>query len=330
LIGQKLIGKVAEEMFVAGAPSEDRLTVCVAIPTYQREGVLVETIRQVLTQDSPADEVLVIDQSADHEFTTSQALSAWHQEGWIRWIKHSPPNLPGARNRALLESRSDIVIFIDDDVILSPGFVEAHRRSYDDPRIDLVAGQVLNKDRQVHTGAVKDHELQFPRNHGERAWIKGVFGGNHSVRRRLALEVGGFDERYVQNAFREETDFAFRATAQSRGMVLFEPKASLAHLKMSTGGCRAWDILRMLNIGWTTGDYYFALKTLTSTRWAGHIAKGSFHRLINRYSAGHPWVIPLFLIREAVGLTRGAVFAVQNRKLISSPASRSRIAKQEP
>ena len=310
--------------------SSKQQTVCVAIPTYRREQVLVDTIRQVLAQDPPADEVIVVDQTADHEAPTSQALTAWQREGRIRWIRHSPPGLPGARNRALAESQSDVVVFIDDDVILSPRFVEAHRRSYDDPNVNLVAGQVLNRDRQVYTGPVKEHDFKFPRNYGQRRWIKGLFGGNHSVRRRLALDVGGYDERYLQNAYREETDFAVRATRQLKCMVLFEPKASLVHLLEPVGGCRGWGALRMLAIGWATGDYYFALKNLSPTRAARHIAEESFHHVINRRSARHPWTIPMLLIAEVSSLLCAVVFALRKRNLIPSHTLDGEVAGQEP
>ena len=277
----------------------------------------METIRQVLAQDPPADEVLVIDQSADHERSTLVALKGWHEEGKIRWIKHSPPNTPGARNRALLEAQSDIVIFTDDDVILAPGFVEAHRRSYDDPRVDLVAGQVLNKDRQVHSGAVKDYELQFPRNHDERTWIKTI-AGNHSVRRRFALQLGGFDERYFHGASREESDFAARATAQSGRMVLFEPKASQVHLAEHMGGARSWGgYFAPLAAGWAVGDYYYALMNLPLERMIRHIVRRLCRNIVNRYCLHHPWLIPGILVRELISLAWALGLLGRGRKLIN-------------
>ena len=39
------------------ALNENKLTVSVAIPTYNREQVLIDTIEQVLAQNPPADEV---------------------------------------------------------------------------------------------------------------------------------------------------------------------------------------------------------------------------------------------------------------------------------
>ena len=138
------------------------MSVCVAIPTFNREQVLLDTIRQVLAQQPSADEVLVIDQTPRHAPATSEALTAWQREGRIQWIRCSPPNASAARNRALVEAVSDIVIFIDDDVILPPGFLESHRACYDDPSVEMVAGQVLARTGRSTAGKSKTSTWASP------------------------------------------------------------------------------------------------------------------------------------------------------------------------
>jgi len=41
-------------------------TVTLAIPTYGRDEVLLDTLRACLTLDPPADELLVVDQTSTH------------------------------------------------------------------------------------------------------------------------------------------------------------------------------------------------------------------------------------------------------------------------
>src|SRR5260370_1119545 len=89
------------------------LRVAVVIPTYQRERVLIDTVRLVLAQDPPPDEVLVIDQTPKHEPDTLDFLRTQSRAGVIRWIRQQPPNLPAARNRGLRDATSDIVLFLD-------------------------------------------------------------------------------------------------------------------------------------------------------------------------------------------------------------------------
>ena len=75
-------------------------TITVAIPTYNREQVLIYTIQHVLAQGQPADEILVVDQTPEHESKVTRQLSRWHAEGTIRWLKQDVANLSAARNRA--------------------------------------------------------------------------------------------------------------------------------------------------------------------------------------------------------------------------------------
>ena len=176
-------------------------TIAVAIPTYNREQVLINTIQHVLAQDEAADEIVVIDQTSEHETPVARQLSAWHADGSIRWLMQDFANLSAARNRALLEAKSDVVIFLDDDVILSENFIHAHRESYADKKVQLVAGQIIAADRPVHSGEIDNYELGFPLSHNRGAWIKNMGGGNFSVIRELALEIGGFDQRFYRVAF---------------------------------------------------------------------------------------------------------------------------------
>ena len=47
------------------------MSVSIVIPTYRREQVLVDTIRYLQALCPPADEILIIDQSEQHEASTS-------------------------------------------------------------------------------------------------------------------------------------------------------------------------------------------------------------------------------------------------------------------
>jgi GT2 family glycosyltransferase len=67
--------------------------------------------------------------------------------------------------------------------------------------------------------------------------IPRLYGGNHSIRRSLAVQVGGYDEHFEASALFEETDFAFRAFAKGARFV-YDPEAWLEHLKVPYGGCR--------------------------------------------------------------------------------------------
>ena len=108
--------------------------VSVAIPTYEREEVLVATVEAVVAGSQRA-EVLVLDQTVRHEPTTAQALSRLEERGAIRWIRIPQPSIPAAMNEGFRLAHRPVVLFLDDDVIPAPGLVGAHAACYRDPSV---------------------------------------------------------------------------------------------------------------------------------------------------------------------------------------------------
>ena len=59
-----------------------------------------------------------------------------------------------------------------------------------------------------------------------------------SVSRRLAIEVGLFDEGFIGRANGEETDFSLRILRRGHQLA-YDPAAAVVHLGHPTGGSRA-------------------------------------------------------------------------------------------
>lgn len=216
------------------------LTVAVAIATYRREAVLVETINEVFRQDPRPDEILVVDQTPEHDPDTLRFLTEMDREKRLRWIRQSPPNLPLARNRAIAETACDVIIFIDDDVQLVDKFIHAHLRQYENPEVVAVAGrtiQMKNYHRPTRTSWPTEFDfLFFPLDLTERRErIANFIGANHSIRRSAVVAIGGYDPNYL-NGMREDSDVALRLW-KSGGLVVFEPAALAHHLQATSGGC---------------------------------------------------------------------------------------------
>ena len=58
--------------------------VSIAIPTYNRGEILVETIELLLAQDPPAAEILIVDQTPSHPGLVHKRLDAWSRQGTTR------------------------------------------------------------------------------------------------------------------------------------------------------------------------------------------------------------------------------------------------------
>jgi GT2 family glycosyltransferase len=235
------------------------LRVAVAIPTYNRDEVLVDTLRGVLAQEPRADETLVVDQSERHKPEVQAELDRLQAAGEIRYLRQSPPSLTAARNRALRETDCDVVIFIDDDVKLAPDFVAAHRRNYEaDAALVAVAGRVVQAVAQAVEQAVARPDGRRPSRGGQafdlfrfpldgderREGVANFRGCNHSVKVAEVLAWGGYDELFRGVAMREESDLALRIYRRG-GKIVFDPAASLFHLAAPSGGCRRRSIYDM-------------------------------------------------------------------------------------
>lgn len=272
----------------------------IAIPTYDRGVILVDTIDRLLALDPRADEIVIVDQTKEHPREIAARLAAWNASGDIRHIVLSEPSIPHAMNVALDEAGGELVLFLDDDLIpTSPTLAAEHRAAYRDDSIWACAGQVLQPGEEPSDTTATD-DLEFPFHFSRGTFITNVMAGNLSVRRARALSIGGFDENYIGAAYRFESDFALRLTAAG-GKIWFEPRASIRHLKLATGGLRALgDHRSTMSPAHAVGDYYFALTHRTD--FVRYALTRMRKNILTRWHLRHPWAIPTKLIGELRGL----------------------------
>jgi GT2 family glycosyltransferase len=277
--------------------------VSVAIPTFQRESVLIDTLEALAT--SGAGEILVVDQTPTHESRTETRLREMDDGRLIRWLRLPEPSIPHAMNVALGEAVQPLVLFLDDDIEPAADLVAAHAASYDDdPGIWAVVGQVLQPgetptpvSRPFRTSGLKAF-LDFPFNSTEPTWVENVMAGNLSVRRDRALAVGGFDENFVGVAYRFETEFC-RRLCRREGRVLFQPRASIRHLRAARGGTRSHGHhLTSASPAHGVGDYYFTLRQGLGLEAIAYILARPLRKVWARFYLRRPWWIPVGLLGE--------------------------------
>ena len=282
--------------------------VSIAIPTFHRDEVLLDTVRDLLALSPPAGEILIVDQTPEHSAAVHGQLAAWHEKERIRWIRLPRPSIPKAMNHALRTARGKVVLFLDDDIVPHRGLVGEHASNYDDDRVWAVAGQVLQPGQlpRAMTRSVWQcgiwRDLNFPFNCTEPCRISNCMAGNFSVRRARALAMGGFDENYISLAYRFETDFARRLTNRG-GEIQFSPEARIRHLQALRGGTRVYGVHRTTcKPDHAVGEYYFALRHGRGFETVTFMAYRLFWALATRHNFFRPWWIPLRLIAELHGL----------------------------
>jgi GT2 family glycosyltransferase len=274
--------------------------ISVVIPTYRREQVLLDTLRYLLDLNPPAAEILVVDQTETHQSPVAEALQAWDREGKIRWIRLPQPSITHAMNTGLERASGDIVVFLDDDIIPDPRLISAHAMAQAEGSCNIVAGQVLQPGEEVLPEPVDAGEFRFSA--GKRHWVEELMGGNFSVKREVALALGGFDENFVHVAYRFEAEFCDRALHAGE-RILFEPAASIRHLKAVEGGTRTYGHhLTTVKPSHAVGAYYYLLRTRRLRHRFGKIILRMARSVRTRHHLLHPWWIPGTLLAEIWGL----------------------------
>lgn len=232
--------------------------ISVIIPTYRREEPLQDTLTDLLHQDYPNFEVLVIDQTPTHETATQAYLEQLASAHKIRWLRVNWASLPGARNYGIRRATGDIILFIDDDVQLPAGYLYSHARNYQErPEIGAVAGRVFDRMKLADSEKIQGtdtaytiEELPPQAMDPGIAWyyidlvhttkpqqVISTRGCNMSFRRDIFLKHGiWFDERFRGSAVREESDFCLRLR-QTGYQIWYDPQAYLIHLGEEGGGC---------------------------------------------------------------------------------------------
>lgn len=283
----------------------------IGIPTYGRDRVLVETIDHLLLLMQPGDELLIVDQTPQHDEESTRRLCDLSNRGVVRWIRSTEPSIPKAMNQILREACNDVVLFLDDDLIPDLGLLSAHREAHARRPGVIVAGRVL---QPWHNGQPDPESGGFGFNSVIPRPLAEFMGGNFSVSRADALALGGFDENFVKVAYRFEADFALRWVRLGRS-IDYVPEALIHHLKAPAGGTRVHgDFLRTALPAHSVGEYYFLLIG-RPRKWSRTLLSRLFRSVVTRHHLRRPWWIPVTLIAEFSGLVWAIRLSLKGRRL---------------
>ncbi|HTZ11136.1 MAG TPA: glycosyltransferase [Candidatus Margulisiibacteriota bacterium] len=217
----------------------------VIIPTYNRYGVLFDTLRLLSQQSLKPLEIIVIDQTTPSAQAKHLKEAISMEVPYLRFIDSAFPNASIARNRGIREARSDLLLFLDDDVVMPVDLLEKHFSNYSDQKIAAVSGQVLENGEKPTEEFSRSYYLKhtgwtyFPLNYSRRCEVINLNSCNLSIRKEIIIEAGGFDENYIRTFF-DDTDLALRVhrVCLKKGLkAVHDPQATLIHLR-SAGGNR--------------------------------------------------------------------------------------------
>lgn len=151
-------------------------------------------------------------------------------------LKHLHEPRPGKcriQNRAIEEASGEILVFLDDDLVVAPGYLDAVEQFFDAHReFAAMKGRILPaEDPEKKVGPMAVY-LDLPIvDHGDEVVeVRGVLGANMAFRADALRQVGPFDERLGPGAGGHEEETEMSQRLRHAGFRIgYAPKALVYH-----------------------------------------------------------------------------------------------------
>ena len=226
-----------------GVPAADVPRVTIVIPVRDKIDYTVACLRSIAAHAAatPFDVIVVDDASSD---ATAERLA---QIAGIQVLRNeSNLGFVGSCNAGAARARGDFVLFLNNDTVVTAGWLEALVRCFDEePHAGLVGARLVYPDGRLQEagGIVFDDGSGW--NYGRfddpadprynfRREADYCSGAAILLWRELFVQFGGFDTRYAP-AYYEDTDLAFAIRAAGL-KVYYEPRATVVHFEGITAG----------------------------------------------------------------------------------------------
>lgn len=205
-------------MLTAGGflmPQEVNPLLSVVIPTHNRAKILAKVLEALAKQSFPASQFEVIVVMDGPEDATEKMLRGCCVPYRLRWF--APPHLgaPRCRNTGLREAKAPVCVFIDDDIVSTPGFLEAHYAAHQKEPHLVVLGAL--KPSPDSPGGIAEVAADWVQGYFDRCSDptyqvggKDLVNPNFSAEKREILSVGGWDETFVGYGGPDDRDLGLR------------------------------------------------------------------------------------------------------------------------
>jgi len=209
------------------------------IPTRDRPERLLETLTALVSAADPGlawEAVVVDDGGAPASLEPARAL-ARETGAPLRLVSQQQRGPAAARNRGAREAGGRVLVFLDDDMVTTPGFLGRHLRSVDANPGCWIVGRITHPEalratpfgRYRHARWEEFHDAHAPRGLQSTG---GISAANLALPATDLARLGGFDEGFAL-AGCEDRELALRA--QAAGIrILYDPENVALHQDWAT------------------------------------------------------------------------------------------------
>lgn len=216
--------------------------ISVVIATLNRTDCLVRCVESILLGGYPEYEIIIVDQGRDRK-TEKCVTEKYANERRLRYYHSSVVGLSHARNVGCEKAGGEIVAYIDDDAIASPGWLAAYAEVFTkmEPIPGMAGGKIL-----------PEWEIPCPDWYPEeRRFLLGLYdigdtireypgkdlppGANFALLRKVITELSGFDRRLGFDAGRKNPmiageDSLMALKVKDAGYsIIYHPRAKVHH-----------------------------------------------------------------------------------------------------
>jgi GT2 family glycosyltransferase/glycosyltransferase involved in cell wall biosynthesis len=233
----------AEPFAPFAVPDSERPVASIVIPVYNQFAHTLACLRAIAAHPpAAAIEIIVSDDGSSDE--TASALVQVQGLHYHRRARNG--GFIAACNDGAARARGEFLVFLNNDTIPQPGWLDALLATFDAAAdIGLVGAQLVYPDGRLQEaggivfsdGSAHNYgRFESPNDprYGHVRDADYCSGAALAIRRTLFEGVGGFDARYAP-AYFEDTDlgFAVRAAGQR---VVYQPQACVVHMEGVTAG----------------------------------------------------------------------------------------------
>ncbi len=224
-------------------PCTDTPVASIVIPVFNQFAHTLHCLR-ALAEHPPAAacEIIVVDDGSSD--ATADSLP---QIAGVRYHRRGANGgFIAACNDGAALARGEIVVFLNNDTVPQPGWLDALLRTFDEhPLAGLVGAQLLYPDGRLQEaggvvfrdGSGWNYGKFGSRDDPRHAYLRHAdycSGAAIAIPKKLFDALGGFDARYAP-AYYEDTDLAFAVRAAGQ-RVIYQPDARVVHVEGATAG----------------------------------------------------------------------------------------------
>ncbi len=192
---------------------DDEVVMSVVIPTFQRRVSLERTLDSLNGQDIAGRFEVIVVSDGCTDGTDDMLADPGQWDFSLIALRQDNAGAGAARNRGIASANSDLIVFLDDDMVAAPSLLSTHLAEQSGRQNTAVIGPMMTPPAGGLSFWVQWEQENLEKQYAAmdrgdwEATSRQFYTGNASVPTAAVVAVGGFDEALRRD---EDTELAWR------------------------------------------------------------------------------------------------------------------------